>query len=250
MDIKQKNKMWNITVDQGLLIVTTLYFVVTAGIFFVGVSALNESVRTNNLSEKNYQLAKESYESSAKDSKERFELEKANAQAQIDAMKEQVQAIKNQFEIEHTPYLTIRGIKINQLAPNKLFDFDFEIMNIGKYPVKVISIGNRTSFAPTNGIVGLNDLNGIKMIDVNYYVTNQYPFNTHFGTQQQISNETYSAVIDNKITIWWIGEMDYVNLINNQKRKFRFIIKFNSIDIVNSSVDIEFKENENLPIKN
>src|SRR5260221_8223268 len=137
-EIKQKKYMstsdniafWQLIVNIGGMAIGT-------GLFLLTIFTFWSAMKANAISEKNYELAKESYDSSSKKSREIFELEKANAQAQIEAMKEQVNAIKEQFRIENEPYLELVPTKLT-FEVGKSIIIEFNIYNWGKYPVRVI----------------------------------------------------------------------------------------------------------------
>lgn len=243
MDIVDSKDVWqllNFVATVGMMIATFLLFLVAlpqARSAKDSAGAAQEALR---LAEKNYTLAKESYESSSKENKERFELDKTNAQAQIEemkwqveAMKDQVKTMKEQFEIENTPYLSITNITKVVFSPNKNFEMDFTVTNLGINPVQTVE--RLTMF-----MIGSNEFPSIfKFFDEHlpnekpksgvFFISNKFNALIPEKFDNIISLENYDYVMQGKGTIYWATEITYLNLVNKKKRKFISICKLSSI---------------------
>jgi len=121
------------------------------GLFAFTIFTFLETLKANAISQKNYELAKESYDSSSKQNAEILALEKANAKSQIDAMKEQVGAMKaevqtmrEQFILENTAYLDIVPMQFININDLRIL---YKIINLGKYPIKVIEVKQTVTVA-------------------------------------------------------------------------------------------------------
>ena len=209
------------------LIATIVGGVIGIGLFAFTILAFMEAMRANTISQKanaisenNYRLAKESYESSAKESKDRFELDKANAQAQINAMTEQVRIMKEQFEITNNPFLSIENPRPINFSMNEPISINYEIVNLGNYPVKIIRAIVGGTF---NGNIKKinNHLDEIDFEDDISYIT-KIPKVKTLKISHDKSDIHY---FENKLPYYIFGKIIYINPANNTKRQLRFIIR-------------------------
>jgi hypothetical protein len=166
-------------------------------------------------------------------------------QAQINAMNEQIKILKDQFEIENTPYLRVEIEKLD-IEINKALNITYFTFNLGKHPVRVNStkisvIALDKSIAP----VYKNIFADVKEQKVNFYITNQFPHGTNFLPEFIVDKMVYDKLDSKQWFLYLAGEEIYTNLINGKPRMFRFLIRF---DVVKQPIGITVLENENIPI--
>lgn len=187
----QKKDQNNMTTAEKISItLNAIYVIATIGIFFITYYSLKETRKSN-------------------------------------------EAISKQFEIENTPYLSLTNVKINKFEPDEIMDFIYQISNLGKSPVKIIESGSRIMFT----VYGANDAvkffakNPVSMFPVNNYVTNQIPtfLRPTSSPPLKIRKLEYDRANKEEGNFYFGGEITYVNLINLKKRKFFFIIQFQTI---------------------
>jgi len=148
---KYKNMNTSDTIAFYQLVASIVGGAIGIGLFAFTIFTFLETLKANAISQKNYELAKESYDSSSKQNAEILALEKANAKSQIDAMKEQVGAMKaevqtmrEQFILENTAYLDIVPMQFININDLRIL---YKIINLGKYPIKVIEVKQTVTVA-------------------------------------------------------------------------------------------------------
>ena len=228
MDIIESKDIWsllNFLATVGMLIATFLLFLVALPQARSAREAAESAKNAVKVAEDNHKLSKEIYESSANESKERFELEKANSQAQIDAMKEQVKLMKEQFEIENRPYFVIEGFAEVIFQPDVAFSLKYAMANHGKYPA--IIERTKTCFFTTEGSPNDKEaisyfkktMDGLKYAgsENNSIISNTPVILTDLYPRNIIINNTYNQVINRTGQLYWGVECIYVDMITEKK---------------------------------
>lgn len=241
MDVIESKDFWslmNFLASAGMLIATFLLFLVAVPQARSAREAAESAKDAVKVAEENLRLSKESYESSAKESRERFELEKANAQAQIDAMKEQVKLMREQFEIENRPYFVFEGFAKAIFQTNVAFSIDYAMANHGKYPA--IIERTKTVFFTTEGP-------SMDKPAIDYFQTRmknlrfEGPENNSIVSKTAIiltdpfPNDTINAEVYNRVLngtgqLYWGIDCIYVDMITEKKYGLVLLFHFVKLD--------------------
>lgn len=151
-------------------------------------------------------------------------LTRKSVEAQINALDEE----RNQFLISNQPYLqiTIPQLPQDSIVPGRDLIFDFTFKNLGNYPARIsklmFTLVTRVNNLTKKEIEGGNPVE----LGENILVTKEYPYEgfISFGTPLSPYQSQYL-----KISKWFFyigGIAQYENLINNTRREYRFIIKW------------------------
>lgn len=99
--------------------------------------AVEESKRANSIAQENFELAQQSSQTNDSLNKETLSLSKQSLDAQIKAINES----QRNFAIENQPYLQISHATLDIIDNMGLSIIKYQIINMGKYPAKIFSIG-------------------------------------------------------------------------------------------------------------
>lgn len=136
------------------------------------------------------------------------------------------QSIK-QFEAENIPYLVIKSFTPYSFAPKSQFVIKFEIANVGKQPVRIISVKSTIKIMARFDSVAIQNSMKEELTNTSRgYIINQFTYFAFYKTPFKVSQEEYNSVRNLSKTMYWVGEVIYENLITNKKRKFYFAWEF------------------------
>ena len=165
--------------------------------------------------------------------------------ASIDISEKNINIIKNQFDIENKPYLTISNLDSIYFETGRNIEVFFEVSNIGKSPVRIDSIRpfiKTTLDNPKNSSEYFNSIKGKYFnLNVNQYVINPIPYHGHYQDVQKVSTDDHYRIFNARSYFFFGGVMFYTNLVNNEKRRLEFLY---GITVVND------KHLEMNPIRN
>jgi hypothetical protein len=157
-----------------------------------------------------------------------------------------------QFEIVNEPYLVTDIPVLKEFKINKPLDLDYEIRNIGNYPIRLntaaVGLTLRDSTFEKDTVVQnifFKEINTKGKKKANVIVTKDWPAKRKFYGIMPFEGLTPQHIVEmNKGTLnfYFVGYCSYENLINGKKKIFRFIMKIMSR---NGEDVIEYIKNEN-----
>lgn len=147
--------------------------------------------------------------------------------ASIQISEKNINIIKDQFDIDNEPYLTISNLDSIYFDTGRNVEVFFEVSNVGKSPVRIDSISpfiKTTLDNPKNSSDYFNSIKGKHFnLSVNQYVINSIPYHGHYQDTQKVSIDDHYRIFNTRSYFFFGGEMFYTNLINNEKRRFEFL---------------------------
>jgi hypothetical protein len=202
-------------------------------------AAVNEYKKANQTAADNYELAKNSFESSNVDSRKRFQLDSNSTHAQLNTL-------KRQFEISNEPFLEISHAKIDTtIGAGEPFRIIFRFENHGNYPVRVVDFhsGFITCGPPFNhDSLKYNLKDSVQYF--NSYISKDKPLECEVGDTLSLAGYQWMVSQGFKnLIVYYFGYVKYSNLLNGHDRVYKFRLDFDckpgaSGDfIVNDNVD-------------
>lgn len=131
-----------------------------------------------------------------------------------------------QFEIETTPFLQIGKVSAT-LQPGKIILIHYELSNLGKDQAKVIS--GIFDLRSSDAVDTLESENSPELMSnplaVNFYAIKENPIaQTHYS-RNVLDSANYALLMTNKLRLYLVGKIKYVNLVNQQFREYSFNIE-------------------------
>jgi hypothetical protein len=242
---KYKSMSTSDTIAAWQLVANVIGGVIGIGLFAFTILTFMEAIKTNAISEKNYKLAKESYETGSKENNERFELQSKQAQGQINALNEAVENLKKEFEFENTPFISVRPEGPISVVTNNVTVFKAVILNHGKYPTKIIKSNMAVVVTEeTEKAIKSFKKKEFEIVDLNLLVSKEYPGLLGFDSKLPIDPNEINNVISNQLMIFWMGEIEYEHPTSKTTRKYSFIIRYRFSNSFNTA-SFEYLKNEN-----
>jgi len=155
-----------------------------------------------------------------------------------------IEAQKN-FKISNAPYLQVEFAKLSQFIIDKPVNIDFIIRNLGVYPAKIskMNIGVSTTEKVPDFFID-DKKSGFEI--GNTYITKDQPVGTPiYGIIPNLDKETYNKLVNGNWILYVEGSIEYYNLVDNGKRKYKFII---GISIKTKQL-FSYPLNDNIDIK-
>lgn len=213
----------------------------------VAMDAVSEAKKSNKISEKNYELAKISFEGNNESTNRTIDLAEKSLNSQLLS----INNAQQNFEIENKPYLEIRSISLLTLEVSKPFGGTFDIVNHGNSSIQTIKIILKMGFLTKKEYAELTKspkslLEKHEMRDDIFYITKGFPLTlslnggklvkkNDFTTYNNINDfknndlsftqDAYEAILNGTHTIIFYGKVLYLNPVNKKKRLFSFIIQ-------------------------
>ena len=241
MDIINPKDIWslaNFIIQLIIAAATLLLFLVALSQTKAAQNAAGSAIDAVKVAEKSYNLAKREADNTAIENQKKFDTQTKLAEAQIKALEDQVNTMKEQFEIENTPYLQIGHMLKVDLQPNRPLNIVYAINNFGRHPVQTTE---RLTMYMVSGINNpnipylLENLHKQKPKEGVFYI-NQSGIQVPDSFIENITQEVYDGIISGKLAIYFTTETTYVNLVNKKKRKFASTVKITSINPPNMMV--------------
>jgi hypothetical protein len=205
------------TIINGVMTFATLL------LLFFAIQQINEARKSNAISENNYKLAKEAFDKGEEESRERYKLDSINTNTQIMSLKEQVNFLKNQFETENLPYLKTDFFSVDR-QQSQPWTFKVRVYNIGKYPAKIISKKFRVSMQ-SSVFNKQSFFKDTKSENVSFYVTEKYPLSVDITYDSLKGTDSPEDIQTGKKNIYFAGDIVYIDMVTNKKRRFEFVYK-------------------------
>lgn len=233
-----KIAIFGLIVNIVLAVFTYLLFKEATSSTKIATDAVQEARRSNSISEKNYQLAKDAFEESKKSGQEASRIADKSLNTQINSLKENQQ----QFKIGNEPYLNIASSSIEVFENGKPLLTKIKVENLGKYPCKVIDcktiITIRITAPPFNELNNIaHDYSDI----LNKYILNDNPVPSPFGTTVPINENQINAVSKSNYFIFLTGYIKYKNIITNKIKTYKFQLKmkpgYETENVINENID-------------
>ena len=209
--------------------------------------AVSEAKKSNLISEKNYELAKISFEGNNESAKRTIDLAEKSLNSQLLS----INNAQQNFEIENKPYLEIRSISLSKLEVSKPFGGTFDIVNHGNSSIQTIKTMLMIGFPTKKEYAELTKspkslLNKHEMSNNKLYITKGIPLTlslnggkltkkndfTAYNNIDDFKNgdlsfaqDAYEAILDGTHTIIFYGKVLYLNPVNKKKMLFSFIIQ-------------------------
>lgn len=138
--------------------------------------------------------------------------------------------IKNQFKIDNEPYLQIIKPIVYSLNPNEPPIIQYDIINLGKQPVKEIKSWDAIQFVRTADVQQFID-SPFKYIQPNIfpnsrYFTRETPLTTPFVSNFITSKGQVDSVRNGTIQLFLTGSITYFNSISQEQKIYKFCINF------------------------
>ncbi len=229
---------FGLIVNIVLAVFTYLLFKEATSSTKIAIDAVQEARRSNSISEKNYQLAREAFEESKKSGQEVSRIAEKSLNTQINSLKENQQ----QFKIGNEPYLNIASSSIEVFENGKPLLAKIKVENLGKYPCKVIDC--KTIITIRIAAPPFNELNSIAhdYSDIlNKYILNDNPVPSPFGTTVPINENQINAVSKSNYFIFLTGYIKYKNIITNKIKTYKFQLKmkpgYETENVINENID-------------
>lgn len=233
-----KIAIFGLLINLILAIFTYLLFQKTVEANKTSQSALKESSRANDISALaladsrkadsiseikdsiSYNLSKSQYEASREKDSISMLLAKQSINAQINSLKE----TQNQFTLENLAYIECTDFTFVTFESNKEPKIAFRISNVGKVPVKITKFKLGFFYKST---IGYNPDGYLATIiydpyPTSFYVTKESPRIQNFTGFDKIPTAQYDAIKKEELGMFFCGEIQYTNEINNKKMKYIF----------------------------
>jgi len=233
-----KIAIFGLIVNIVLAVFTYLLFKEATSSTKIATDAVQEAKRSNSISEKNYQLAKDAFEESKKLGQEASRIADKSLNIQINTLKENQQ----QFKIGNEPFLNIASSNIEVFEVNKPLLSKMKVENLGKYPCKVIECKTVSAIRITPP-----SFNDVFTIAPNYsdilnkYILNDNAVPSPFGTNVLINERQIEAVNKANYFIYTTGYIKYKNIITNKIKTYKFQLKmkpgYETENIINENFD-------------
>jgi len=190
----------------------------------ISAQALADSRRADSVSDIkdsiSYTLTKSQYENSRKKDSINIAMTKQSVETQINSIKE----TQTQFQLENLAYIECTDFTFKTFESNKQPQILFRISNVGKVPVKITKFKLGFFYKPAIGYNPDGYL-GTLIYDpypTSFYVTKESPRIQNFTGFDKIPNAQYDAISKEELGMFFCGEIQYTNEINNKKMKYIF----------------------------
>jgi hypothetical protein len=140
------NNKWTIS-DKLSLTQTAINAVMTVAtliLLYFGFQQISEARKSNAISENNYKLAKKALEDGEIESKKRYKLDSTSTVNRIEALNNQVNILKREFEIVNDPIIDLNTVIKLDITPEKQVFFSFTLVNHSKRPAEIV--GTKASY--------------------------------------------------------------------------------------------------------
>lgn len=211
------------------------------------MNAVSEAKKSNRISEKNYELAKISFEGNNESTNRTIDLAEKSLNSQLLSIKNSQQ----NFEIENKPYLEINSISISKFEANEPFDGNFDIVNHGNGTVQTTKMLLMIGFPDKREYAELINnpksfFKNYKMSDSKLYISKGTPHTLSINNAKLVkkgdfisysnsndfkneglsfSKDAYDNITNGELTIIFSGKIIYLNPTTMKKRLFSFIIQ-------------------------
>lgn len=167
--------------------------------------------------QKMYELNKISFDSSIKANQRTF-------QQQIDALNE----TRKDFEIANQPFLEIKiPVGMDSIRIGLPIILQYDVRNLGKYPVKIISEANAAVPMYNQPSYRLIYQDTGNVYRANGYITYDSPINETSQMRGYIDSNYYNSIMYKRMPIYLLGYIKYLNLVNGKKREYDYMIQIN-----------------------
>lgn len=153
---------------------------------------------------------------------------------------------QRQFEIANKPFLQLDNFSINRLDDNRI-SIDFDMINLGAYPIQVIGNRNLFKFSTQSEKTALKEIqdyfnNGKDPSKENHtFIVRGEPSRETFATDGPLPKESWDVIDKMKTTLYFCEEVTYFDQ-NNKKHKMRCAIRINFDNtfkrLINETIDI------------
>jgi hypothetical protein len=199
----------------------------TLAAFYIAYQALNYSKEAvaegKNLNSSAIAFQKRAIDAADKDSRKRFSLDSMTLTTQINELNQR----QKEFAIENAPILAMTNVHfIEQIRSKSRLSIYLNLNNLGKQAVTVKNI--LIDIILSNRVVSGYD-NNVEKLPVNNIdvpVEGNIPFS--WQSAKPLDGLEYSKINDGKLSIYLAGEVNYINRVTNEKRKFSFIYKIST----------------------
>lgn len=193
------------------------------------------ALRSANAAEKSAQDAHEAfinssaeYERQLKETKKRYELDSANAHAQVHALSDAVIELKNQFRVDKEPYIKISP-SISSFEIGKPIVIRYIVSNLGTYPVKLLESQNYIGYKKNASI----KLSPDTTFNVNDYIIHEpLPLSATDKISRPLTQSRAAAIATGREFIWYSGFIKYQNLVTKERKVYKFNFRLNSTGLV------------------
>jgi hypothetical protein len=228
--------------DKGMFWATIVLTVGTLLIFWDAThqteqtkKAVEAAIKADSISEKNYALANQSFESSNEESKQKSKRDSTGLNLQISALEEK--------ERENTSYLQASDFQITVFEIGKQMVLTYNITNVGQQPAKMIEGEAHSVFARRKTINFNNVPAYTPLKDVyNMYVIKEAPTNLYFQVDTTLDARWKYGIESGIISIYLMGKIRYINLVTKKKRFYHFMAELRYIDR-KLTYDMSYNEN-------
>jgi len=153
----------------------------------------------------------------------------------IYSLKVSVQAIeeaRDEFAIANDSYLEVTIPGMDSLKPGGRISFPWNIINLGKYPAKILEAKASIIYQVGDIDPRYEDFFKLKVGQergVNRYVVNGSPVTLLFTFDPIVYKDQIDGIAKGAIHIVYIGYIQYQNLITKKIRFYEFEIKFHNL---------------------
>ena len=204
----------------------------------IATDAVVEARRSNSISEKNYQLAKEAFEESKKSGQNATQIATKSLETQIVTLKE----YQKQFDISNDPFLSNANSNIEIFETGKPILAKIQIINLGNYPCKVID--SKIVTAIRKAAPKFNDVYRFEPTYsdiINKYILRDNPVPSLFGTIVPLNENQFMVVKTGDYSVYLTGFIRYKNIISNKIKTYKFQLKmkpgYETENIINENID-------------
>lgn len=165
-------------------------------------------------------------------------------------------AVMKQFEVINEPYLAMGDMpKFKKFNINEIVSIEYDIKNIGNYPVKLNTSGVSFVYQPTSfdtdTTLQNKVLDSLKIrgkTNANVIVTKDIPALRIYTSLKPLSFTVQQSIgiLYETLNLYFLGNCSYVNLVTGKEKEFRFIIKVFDRNGT-SAYDYIRNENRNVP---
>jgi hypothetical protein len=191
----------------------------------ISAQALAGSRRADSLSDikdsVSYEFSRKQYLDNRKKDSITIAMTRQSVDAQISSLRE----TQNQFQIENLAYIECADFVFTNFETNKQPRLSFKIANIGRAPIQVMKF--KFFLYYSGATIGFNPegyLNPIPYdpLPTSFYVTKEFPRTQYFTSSDIMPVEEFNNIKNEKILMFFCGEIKYVNQMNLKKMKYTF----------------------------